>query len=101
MDVKITFLHGDLEEEIYTKQPEGFVVKGKKELACRLKKFMYGLKQSPRMWYQKVDTYMLGLGFTSSKADHCVHYKLIGDHLIYLVLYVDDTLLIGNEKEII
>jgi hypothetical protein len=53
MDVKTTFLHGDLEEEIYMKQPEGFVVKGKKELVYKLKKSLYGLKQSPRMWYQK------------------------------------------------
>lgn len=44
MDVKTTFLHEDLEEEIYMKQPEGFVVKGKKELVCKLKKFLYGLK---------------------------------------------------------
>ena len=51
MDVKTKFLHGDLEEGIYMKQPEGFTVKGKKELICRLKKFLYGLKQSPRMWY--------------------------------------------------
>ena len=51
MDVKKAFLHGDLEEEIYMKQPEGFMVKGKKELVCRLKKSLYGLKQSPRMWY--------------------------------------------------
>jgi hypothetical protein len=101
MDVKTTFLHGDLEEEIYMKQPEGYDVKGKKELVCKLKKSMYGLKQSPRMWYKKFDTYMLGLGFTRSKEDHCVYFKLIGDHLIYLVLYVDDMLLIGNNKEII
>ena len=50
---------------------------------------MYGLKQSPRMWYQKFDTYMLGLCFTRRKEDHCVYFKLIGDHLTYLVLYVD------------
>jgi hypothetical protein len=98
MDVKTTFLHGDLEEEIYMKQPKGFVVKGKKELVCKMKNSLYGLKQSPRMWYQKFDTYMLGLGFTRSKVDHCVYFKLIGDHLIYLVLYVDDMLLIGNEQ---
>ena len=54
MDVKTTFLHGDLEEEIYMKQPEVFTVKGKKELVCKLKKSLYGLKQSPRMWYQKL-----------------------------------------------
>ena len=78
MDVKTTFLHGDLEEEIYMKQPEGYVVKGKKELVCKMKKSLYGLKQSPRMWYQKFDTYMLGLGFTRSKEDQCVYFKLIG-----------------------
>jgi hypothetical protein len=49
MDVKTTFLHGDMEEEIYIKQPEVFVVKGKKEIVCKLKKSLYGLKQSPRM----------------------------------------------------
>jgi hypothetical protein len=75
MDVKTTFLHGDLEEEIYMKQPEGFVVKGKKELVCKLKKSLYGLKQSPRMWYQKFDTYILGLGFVRSRDDHCVYSK--------------------------
>jgi hypothetical protein len=83
------------------KQPEGYVVKGKKELVCKMKKSMYGLKQSPRMWYQKFDTYMMGLGFTRNKENHFVYFKLIGDHLIYLVLYVDDMLLIGNNKEII
>jgi hypothetical protein len=100
MDVRTTFLHGDLEEEIFMKQPKGYAVKGKKELVCKMKKCMYGLKQSPGMWYKKFDTYMMGLGFTRSKEDHCVYSKLIGDHLIYLVLYVDDMLLIGN-KEII
>jgi len=53
------------------------------------------------MWYQKFDTYIRGLGFTRSKEDHCVYFKLIGDRVIYLVLYVDDMLLIGNDKEII
>eukprot|EP00253_Pinus_taeda_P029027 PITA_29027 len=101
MDGKKTFLHGDLEEEIYMKQLEGFVVKGKKELACKLNKSLYGLKQSPRMWYQKFDTFIWGLGFTRSKEDHCVYFKLIGDHVIYMVLYLDDMLLVGNEKEII
>jgi hypothetical protein len=62
---------------------------------------MYGLNQSPMMWYQNFDTYMLGLGFIRSKACHCVYFKLIGEHIIYLVLDVDDMLLIGNEKEII
>ena len=101
MDVKTSFLYGDLEEEIYMKQPKGFMVKGKKELVCRLKKSLYGLKQSPRMWYQKFDTFIQGLGFTRRKADHCVYFKLIGYRVIYLVLYVDDMSLVGNDKEII
>jgi len=99
MDVKTTFLHGDLEEEIYMKQSEGFVVKGMKQLVCKLKKSLYGLKQSPRMWYQKFDTFIWGLGFTRSKEYHYLYSKLIGDCVIYLVLYVDDMLLVGNDKE--
>ena len=70
MDVKTSFLHGDLEEEIYIKKPKGFVVKGKKELVCKLKKSLYGLKKSPRMWYQN-----FLLVFTRRKEDHCVHFK--------------------------
>jgi hypothetical protein len=53
MDVKTTFLHGDLEEEIYMNRLEGFVVKGKKVLVCKLNNSIYGLKKSTRMWYKK------------------------------------------------
>ena len=73
MDVKTTFLHGDLEEEIYMKHPEGFVVKEKKELVCKLKISLYGLKKSPRMCYQKFDTYILSLGFVRRKVDHYIY----------------------------
>ena len=66
MDIKIAFLHGDLEEEIYMKHPEGFIIKGKEELVCKLKKYLYRLKQSPRMWYQKFDSFIQGLGFKRS-----------------------------------
>jgi hypothetical protein len=83
------------------KQPEGFAMKGKKELVCKMKNSMYGLKQSLRIWYQKFVTYMLELGFTRRKEDHCVYFKLVYDHIIYLVLYVDDMFMIGNNEEII
>ena len=83
------------------KQQEGFIVKGKKEMVRKLKKSLYGLKKSPRMWYQKFDTYILGLGFVRSKANHCVYSKQVGDHFINIVLYVDDMLLIGNNKYVI
>ena len=101
MDVKMIFLYGDLDEEIYMKQPEGFTEKGKKELTCKLKKSLYGLTQSPRMWYQKFDTYIQGLGFVRSKVDHCVYYKQVGEHFIYVVLYVNDMLLVENNMEVI
>ena len=94
MGVKTTFLHGDLEKEIYIKQQKGYVVKEKKEMVCKMKISLYVLKQSSKMWYQNFDTYMLGLGFKRIKEEHYVYFKLIGDHLIYLVLYVDDMLLI-------
>jgi hypothetical protein len=83
------------------KQPKSFVVKGKKELVCKVKKSMYGLKKSLRIWYQNFDTYYLGLGFTRRKYDHYVYFKLVRDHFIYMVMYVDDMLLIINNKEII
>ena len=54
MDVKTAFLNGDLEEDIYMVQPEGFVQEGKEDYVCKLKKSLYGLKQSPRAWYQKI-----------------------------------------------
>ena len=53
------------------------------------------------MWYHKFDTFIRGLGFTRSKAYHYLYFKLIGGRVIYLVLYVDDMLLVGNDKEII
>ena len=101
MDVKTMFLHGDLDEEIYMKQPKGFTVKGKKELVYKLKRSLYGLKQSSTMRYQKFNTYIHGLGFVRSKDDHYVYYKQVGEHFIYVVLYVDDMLLVGNNMDVI
>ena len=83
------------------KQPEAFTVKGKKELVCKLKKSLYGLKKYPRMWYQKFETYIQGLSFVRRKDDHYVYYKQVGEHFFYVVLYVDDMLLVGNNMEVI
>jgi len=101
MNVKTPFLHGDLEEEIYMKNAIGFVVKGNKELVYKLKRSLYGLKKSPKMWYQKFDTYILGLGFVRRRVDHCVYSKQVCNQLIYVVLYVDDMLLVGNNMDVI
>src|SRR4051812_10171315 len=72
MDVKTAFLHGDLEEEIYMEQPEGFLVKGKEDFVCKLKKSLYGLKQAPRQWYMKFESFMGEQGYKRSSSDHCV-----------------------------
>ena len=58
LDVKTTFLHGDLQEEIYMEQPKGFVATGQEHLVCRLRKSLYGLKQAPRQWYKKFDDFI-------------------------------------------
>jgi ATP-binding cassette subfamily B (MDR/TAP) protein 1 len=63
LDVKTAFLHGELEEEIYMDQPDGFIVPGKENYVCKLKKSLYGLKQSPRQWYKRFDSFMLSHGF--------------------------------------
>ena len=59
LDVKTTFLHGNLEEEIFMEQPEGFKKPGTENLVCKLKKTLYGLKQSPKQWYKRIDSYMI------------------------------------------
>jgi hypothetical protein len=64
LDVKTTFLHGDLEEDIYMQQPQGYEVKGKENLVCRLKKSLYGLKEAPRQWYLKFDMFMTEQGYS-------------------------------------
>ena len=64
--MKTVFLHGEFEEEIYMDQPEGFVVPGKEDLVCKLKRSLYGLKQSPRHWYKRFDSFMLAHGFMRS-----------------------------------
>jgi hypothetical protein len=101
MNVKIRFLHGDLEEEMYMKQPKGFVVKGKKYLMCKLKRSLYGLNQSPRMWYQNFNTYILSLGSVRRKVDHCIYSKEECGCFIYVAFYVYDRLLIGNNMNTI
>jgi len=68
---------------------------------CKLKRSLYGLNQSPRIWYQKFDTCILSLGFVRSKANHYIYSKEEGVNFIYVSLYVDDILLIGNNMDTI
>lgn len=97
MDVKTAFLHGDLDKEIYMKQPEGFEVKGKESLVCKLKRSLYGLKQAPRQWYKRFDSFIKGVGFLRCEADHCCYFKRLKESYLILLLYVDDMLIVGAD----
>ncbi|MCO5602950.1 hypothetical protein L7F22_057091 [Adiantum nelumboides] len=104
MDVKMAFLHGDLEEDVYMVQPKGFEMESKKpkraKLVCRLCKALYGLKQGSRQWYLKFDKYMQSQGYERSQEDHCLYTQKLSDgSLIILILYVDDMLIAGKSKD--
>ncbi|RVW89466.1 Retrovirus-related Pol polyprotein from transposon TNT 1-94 [Vitis vinifera] len=99
LDVKTAFLHGDLEEDLYMIQPEGFIVQGQENLVCKLRKSLYGLKQAPRQWYKKFDNFMHRIGFKRCEADHCCYVKSFDNSYIILLLYVDDMLIAGSDIE--
>ena len=101
MDVKTTFLNGVVEEEVYVEQLLGFKTHDRKTHVCILKKDLYDMKKAPRTWYRRIDSFMMSLGFTKSKEDSNLYYKVVdGDHVI-LLFYVDDLFLIGEEKLIL
>ena len=97
MDVKTAFLNSNLEEDIYMQQPEGFVASRKDNLVCKLKKSIYGLKQASRSWNIRFDQAVKSFGFTQNLDEPCVYKKSQGKVVAFLVLYVDDILLIGND----
>jgi hypothetical protein len=99
MDVKNDFLHNDISEEIYMEQPHGFIHNS--SLVCRLKKSLYGLKQTPRAWYEKMDSYLLSHDFVRCKSDCNVYMLRTTDSLMILVLYVDDLLITGSSASTI
>jgi hypothetical protein len=101
MDVKTTFLNGDIEEEIYIEQPYGFVIHEKESHVCRLKKAFYGLKQAPRTWYVRIDGHLMSLGFNKSVVDPNLYYMTVNGEALIPVLYVNDLFLTGIECLII
>jgi hypothetical protein len=101
MDIMTIFRNGLVEEEVYAKQPQEFETHNRQTHVCRLKKASYGLKQAPRTWYGRIDSFLVSLGFTKSKADYNLYYKVVDGGLVILMLYVDDLFLIGDEKLIV
>ena len=96
MDVKTTFLKGNLEEKIYTSQPEGFKVSGSAGKACKLQRSIYGLKQASRRWNTHFDATVKNFGFVQNEDDPCIYRRDDKGILVFLVLYVDDILIMGS-----
>jgi hypothetical protein len=97
LNVKNAFLHGDLTKTVYMTQPPEFESKG--ECVCHLKKSIYGLKQSPRAWFDKFSKVVVSHGMTRSQTDHSVFFKKTRTSIVILVVCVDDIVITGSDKE--
>ena len=80
-------------------QPPGFVAQGEIEKVCRLQKSLYGLKQSPRAWFDKFNQAVDEFGMQKSKSDHYVFYRTSSSGIIMLVVYVDDIVITGSDSK--
>ncbi|KAL3691463.1 hypothetical protein R1sor_005114 [Riccia sorocarpa] len=96
LDVKTAFLNGHLKEQVFMTQPEGFHAPGHEQLVCHLHKSLYGLKQSPRAWYERIDTFLQEQGLSRSLADYNLYFLHENGKRLFLILYVDDLLLTGD-----
>ena len=93
MDVKLAFLNGYLEEELYVEQPQGYEVPGQEHKVYRMKKELYGLKQAPRAWYSRIDSYLTETRFHRSESEPTVYTKVNEQGKMLIVyLYVDDLI---------
>ena len=101
MDVKSAFLNGDLHEEIYMSQPPSFIQQGNEHLVCKLKKSIYGLKQSPREWYSKINSFFISQGFDRSKNDPNLYIKHTKNDIVIIILYVDDLILTSSSTPLL
>ena len=96
MDVKTAFLNGELREEVFIRQPEGFIEEGKDNLVCRLKKSIYGLKQSPRCWNIAIDDHLRKMKFIQTEGDPCLYVSRDEGETVLIAVYVDDILIAGK-----
>lgn len=99
MDVKSAFLNGQLEEEVYIEQTDGFLLSEDKDKVCKLKKDLYGLKQAPRASYARLDKHLLKLGYIKGNADSNLYYKITEDDILIIEVFMDD-IIFGGEDEL-
>ena len=100
MDVKTAFLNGNLEEEIYMMQPEDFIAKNQEHMVCKLKRSIYGLKQASRSWNISFDQAIKSFCFEQNLDEPCVYKRHRDKVVMFLMIYVDDILLIRNDVRI-
>jgi len=98
IDITTAFLNGELEEEVYMKQPEGFIKRGEEHLVCKLKRSIYGLKQSPRCWNSVLDNQLKKIGFVQSESDPCIYRASEGEMFI-MGVYVDNIVLAAKSEK--
>jgi hypothetical protein len=101
MDVKTTFLNGDLLENVYMAQPKGFIMIGKERMGCHMRKSIYVLKQASRQWYLKFDETIRCFGFKENEEDNCIYAKFKSGKFIFLILYVDDIILASSDVSLL
>ncbi len=98
MDVKTAFLNGDLDQDVYIEQPEGFVDPKRPDFVCKLQKALYGLKQAPRQWFGKINSFLTDqLHFENSPYDPCLYFRNKNGRKAMISLYVDDLLLASSD----
>ncbi|KAK9088598.1 hypothetical protein Scep_027680 [Stephania cephalantha] len=100
LDINNAFLHGELTETVYMPQPEGFVDVDRASYVCKLNKAIYGLRQSPRTWFDRLKAILIQWNFQNSKADTSL-FVYQGQSLVYVLIYVDDILITGNSNTLI
>lgn len=101
LDVKTAFLHGDLKETVFVSQPEGFKVKGSEDKVYKLNKALYGLRQAPRAWNEKLNKVLEKLNFMKCSKEPSLYQKQEDEHLLLVAIYVDDLLVCGSSLSMI